>query len=282
MRKRFFARDTLAAAISGLALVLVALGAGSRGRVGGFRFTHGDAIGIAIALAVLAVASAVLAVVTRRFGRPRVRQLLAGAAILGLLALVALLFTPQPGNLPARHDGSPAPTPTPPKDGVGASSSIRLSTLSVIPLVIGAVIVAVVLASVVVMLRRRRRPSPPDGENVAAVAYAAIDAGAGALHDVADPRQAIIACYAAMEQALASAGVRRLAAETPSDLLSRLADHHADAAAHEAARRLTALFLEARFSSHPMSSADRETARALLAQLREPAALADRVGPAAR
>jgi hypothetical protein len=65
--------------------------------------------------------------------------------------------------------------------------------------------------------------------------------------------------------------VRRLVAETPADLLDRAI---AMDIAPDAARSLTALFLEARYSTHPMSDADREAARTALMQLRTPEAAA--------
>ena len=76
---------------------------------------------------------------------------------------------------------------------------------------------------------------------------------------------AIIACYAAMEQALARAGTARAAADTPYELFLRAADR--GLIRTDAATRLTALFYEARFSSHPMPPARRDDAQQALNEL---------------
>ncbi|HEV2889195.1 MAG TPA: DUF4129 domain-containing protein [Frankiaceae bacterium] len=79
------------------------------------------------------------------------------------------------------------------------------------------------------------------------------------LDDDADPREAVIACYVRMERALAEAGSPRGATETPLELLRRVL---ASFAVPEAdVRRLTDLFTEARFSSHPVTDEMRHAAR---------------------
>ncbi|MCX5043276.1 DUF4129 domain-containing protein [Aldersonia sp. NBC_00410] len=74
-----------------------------------------------------------------------------------------------------------------------------------------------------------------------------------------DPREAIIACYAAMETALADAPlVAPRASDTPSEVLARAVTH--DALHTDAAGELVALFTEARFSPHRMGESHRESA----------------------
>ena len=92
-----------------------------------------------------------------------------------------------------------------------------------------------------------------------------VEAGRSALRLLDDARAAIIACYAAMEQALARAGTARAAAETPYELFLRAADR--GLIRTDAATRLTALFYEARFSSHPMPPARRDDAQQALNEL---------------
>jgi Domain of unknown function (DUF4129) len=99
----------------------------------------------------------------------------------------------------------------------------------------------------------------------------AIESGQSALDRLDDARAAIIACYAAMEQTLARAGTARATADTPDELLARAAGQGLIRTA--AAARLTALFYEARFSSHPMPPARRDAARQALAEVA--ASLAD-------
>ena len=75
--------------------------------------------------------------------------------------------------------------------------------------------------------------------------------------DVDDPRAAIISCYTAMQRSLAETGVAGRASDTPTELRARAARARV---APQAARRLTALFLEARFSTHTMNATQRQAA----------------------
>jgi hypothetical protein len=93
----------------------------------------------------------------------------------------------------------------------------------------------------------------------------AVESGRSALRQFDDARAAIIACYVAMEQSLDRAGAARVVADTPDELLARAAGQglvHGDAAA-----RLTALFYEARFSTHPMPFSKRDEAQRALGEL---------------
>ena len=83
-----------------------------------------------------------------------------------------------------------------------------------------------------------------------------------------------------MERSLADRGTARTVADTPDELLRRAA---AAGTVHGgAAGRLTALFYEARFSTHPVSAGQRDAARAALDELadelaaKRPAAAAGR------
>lgn len=93
----------------------------------------------------------------------------------------------------------------------------------------------------------------------------AVESGQSALRGLDDARTAIIACYVAMEQSLARAGTARAAADTPDELLARAAER--GLVATDAAARLTELFYEARFSSHPMPPAQRDAAEQALGEL---------------
>jgi hypothetical protein len=83
------------------------------------------------------------------------------------------------------------------------------------------------------------------------------------MRDLDDARAAIIACYLAMEASIAEAGAARGTAETPDELLARVA--HLVSAAPAAS--LTALFYEARFSTHPLAAKHRDAAERALAEL---------------
>jgi hypothetical protein len=125
-----------------------------------------------------------------------------------------------------------------------------------------AIVVLAIAALLVILLRRRRRK--PDPEVVEAVdeetaLREAVEAGRTALGEVSEPRMAIIKCYLAMERSLAEVGAGRVAAETPDELLTR--STAAGLLRGDAPVELTALFYEARFSTHPVPQSAR--ARAL-------------------
>jgi Domain of unknown function (DUF4129) len=110
---------------------------------------------------------------------------------------------------------------------------------------------------------RRRERAELDSDQLSEQRTAAVLASAGAvLATPSDARAAILASYRAMEQRLGDAGTARRIADTPEDLLDRAA--RSGLLLPEAARRLAALFREARFSTHPMSEAHRTEARTAL------------------
>ncbi len=136
------------------------------------------------------------------------------------------------------------------------------------PLLVFFVVVA--LAAAALTMYRRRRALPPlpqqDADPDAEPLAAALAAGARALHEDPDPRTAIIGCYAAMERSLADAGLPPRIADTPAEVLSRATASGLVRSAWAAT--LTGLFRQARYSSHPMSEADRAAAVDALAQVR--------------
>jgi hypothetical protein len=92
-----------------------------------------------------------------------------------------------------------------------------------------------------------------------------VDSGRRALRDGADARAAVIACYAAMEQSLAASGIARRASDSPQDLLERAAT--GGRLTGPSAAALTALFREARYSTHPMDDSHRDRAADALAEI---------------
>jgi hypothetical protein len=104
-----------------------------------------------------------------------------------------------------------------------------------------------------------RRPPAPDPA-------AAVDDALDALDRETDPRRAIIAAYVRMERALDRAGLGRREHEVPREYLARVTGAlRGDA---RAARRLTALYEEARCSVHPMDDGMRADAVEALRALR--------------
>jgi hypothetical protein len=80
-----------------------------------------------------------------------------------------------------------------------------------------------------------------------------------------DTRAAIIAAYTAMERQLVASGTTRHASDTPTDFLMRAMA--ASRVSRGSATRLTELFREARFSTHPMPSTARADAARALARV---------------
>ncbi len=108
----------------------------------------------------------------------------------------------------------------------------------------------------------------------------AVRAGRSALRALDDTRAAIIACYLAMEASLAEHGTARANADTPDELLRRATA--TGIVRGTAAARLTAIFYEARFSSHPMDRTQRDAAEQALGELVAALAGADPIWPQGR
>jgi Domain of unknown function (DUF4129) len=131
--------------------------------------------------------------------------------------------------------------------------------------VLGIVAVAVLAGVVVLWFRRSRRAAAAAAEEASAT-RAAVDAAIGALDSEADPRQAVIAAYRAMQRTLSEHGVARSATEAPREYLRRVLV--ASQANEREAKTLTGLFEEARYSTHPIPERLRELALAALRSLR--------------
>lgn len=82
-----------------------------------------------------------------------------------------------------------------------------------------------------------------------------------------EPRNAIVACWVALEDAVERAGVARDPAETSTEFTERVV--HRVTLDGRAVGDLAALYREARFSQHPMAEQHRERAIALLTRLAE-------------
>ena len=100
------------------------------------------------------------------------------------------------------------------------------------------------------------RPVLPAGPDLARAA----ELGLAEIGDRSrDPREAIIACYAAMERELdKSPGTSPQDSDTPSEVLARAVERHALRA--DSAAELVDLFEEARFSPHVMNEGHRADA----------------------
>lgn len=222
-------------------------------------------------------------------GRPAWRVVMIGAAVLVVWLLVVWLLSHfvvlRVGGQPAAAPSSNAPTPTgnaprPPgrQDGGADRDVVHYLIASTVALL------TMIVAGAVVTARRRQKGEPsanaaaPLGvstpTNASRTLERAAERGLAAVEDPSrEPREAIIACYAAMERELAHfPGAVPQDFDTPTEVLARAVEHHA---LHiDNATELVNLFEEARFSPHVMSEAHRETAlrvlQLVLAELRSP------------
>jgi hypothetical protein len=187
-----------------------------------------------------------------------------------MLGIAAVLIT----NLHLHFFGKPRPltlphnrfrTLKPPlKPGGGGSVHIPVG-----PILYTLLVIAIVAAVVVSIWwsTRLRHPAPPlvIADVSTEELREAVNEGRAALAVIDDARAAIIACYVAMEHRLADRGTARGAADTPDELLARAVA--AGTVRGGAAGRLTALFYEARFSTHPLGAGQRDAASAALDEL---------------
>lgn len=217
----------------------------------------------------------------RRGGRarPSLRfTLVALALVIGWLLLVLILLrlggehgpvqqpTSGPGSVPdAPSTPAPPSNPAPRSDDPAPDTGVF--TYLIPPMV---VLMAFVVVGTAITSRRQKRHTPPhpvDDIDEAPTTPAAADTLARAaevgLAEIADlsrePREAIIACYAAMERELTRVpGAVPQDFDTPTEVLARAVEHRALRA--DSATELVELFEEARFSPHVMTEAHRDAA----------------------
>jgi hypothetical protein len=196
-----------------------------------------------------------------------------GAGIVALaITLVDLLVNINPHGEAGRTNQATPPRSLPGRLRLPRSASSSASHFPINQVLYGlaaALLVAAIVAISLKAWRQRRLVSGPEleppAEDYGETLQEAILGGRRALLELDDARAAIIACYAAMEQSLARAGAERSVAETPDELLAKAAGQLLISAG--AASRLTSLFYEARFSSHPLDHTQREAAERALAEL---------------
>jgi hypothetical protein len=202
----------------------------------------------------------------RRPFRPaqRTRRLLANIIVLLAVILALAFWRPPPEQEPPE---APSPTTLAPADEGQPLAGADLAPL--LPVVAVAVIVLVVLLALARRGGRSRRSTAGhdrDGVSPAA-ALAGVDQGLAELATGHDPRSAIIAAYVALLRALDRGGVARRPDETPLELVERALSELS--VREEPLSRLTALFSEARFSTHALDEGDRDQAAAALSAARD-------------
>lgn len=235
-----------------------------------------------LAMAAGAIMFVALLVLHRRMrlesGRVRKRGLL---ELLGtLLFLVALAFVL--GRQLLAYDRPPPLEEE--VDQVGRGGGIPTVTTSPdtttyepgfawLPAVVTGGLIALALAGWWLAGRARRRARGELGRPALAAAVArAVDLSLDDLRAEPEPRRAVIAAYARLEQVLAAHGLPRRPAEAPFEYLARmLAELEVGA---ESARRLTDLFERAKFSQHAVGPEMKDEAIGALERVRDELRLA--------
>ena len=213
-------------------------------------------------------------------GRPSWRVLLIGLAVIVAWLLIAMVLahlfvphevSPSPPSQPSQpatppgHDTVPPPKQNRQND---PGDMVGVLLASAVPLLL------IVVAAAVINTRRRWRGRFGPAPGASADDYTESDAppkrsellvraaevGLAEMADLSrEPREAIIACYAAMERELANVpGAVPQDFDTPTEVLARAVEHHALHA--DNAVQLVNLFEEARFSPHVMNEGHREVA----------------------
>jgi hypothetical protein len=203
----------------------------------------------------------------RRMARPPARRspwrgLGVAAGLVLLCVVLANLALPDwLGLRPGSDETDPAAADPSAADGV-ADGGRSLTALGVEVAVLAALLLLLVLA---VMARRRRALAA--SAQVAEDLSALVERSIAELEAEQDPRRAVIAAYAGMEQTLAASGLPRDPAEAPLEYLARALV--ALRVEERSARRLTELFQRARFSPHQIGAASKQDAIGALVAVRD-------------
>jgi Domain of unknown function (DUF4129) len=182
---------------------------------------------------------------------------------------------PDPTTTPPR-----ASETEPPAQSEPAEPGTNVIGYLVPPMLIFMVLIVVGTAIASRRQRRRTPTYPIDADTTEAPSSSAAteslaraaELGLAEIGDLSrEPREAIIACYAAMERELTRVpGAVPQDFDTPTEVLARAVDRHALHA--DSATQLVELFEEARFSPHVMDEGHRDVAvgvlRLVLAELR--------------
>ena len=209
--------------------------------------------------------------------RPAWRVLLIGAVVLLAWLLLVWLLSQfvgphgidQPQSAP--QSAVPAPANNVPRQPGSQDNGADRDVLRY--LIASTVALLAMIGAGAIVARRRRIVEPsvsasPISEPIsAAAASSLVRAAESGLAEIEDPnhepRQAIIACYAAMERELRHfPGAAPQDFDTPTEVLARAVEHHA---LHvDNAAELVSLFEEARFSPHVMTEEHRSRALRVL------------------
>jgi hypothetical protein len=293
------------AALAGLAprillvtLLIILAMAGLRGAVATPKWTGSHAADVASGVVLFVILAVLLGIMLRRrrvaaqleggevlYTAAKLRAALIAALALGMAADVVAVLIALHLKLPKIKDRrnvlaqqSAAGQPTQKTQHLAPTHTGAFPIGDFLWGLLTVVLIVIIVLTARWLARQERVPHLPEDELIAedsADLREAVESGRAALRTFDDAKAAIIACYVAMEQSLAERGAARAVADTPDELLARATQNQI--VRGTAAARLTALFYEARFSSHPMDQAQRHAAEQALNELAR--ALADKPRP---
>ncbi len=218
--------------------------------------------------------SASLAAQTVNEVAAKLRSVLIFVLSAGMIAVAAVIIIGLHLHLFTQAGHPPVGTHLPPRKALPPESQHPSPFHVPVGLLLNALPILALLAAVVLSVwlsRRFRLPGGVPRKDGGLIAEdpedlrKAVESGRSALRALDDARAAIIACYVAMETSLAERGTARAVADTPDELLARATQ--SGLVRGSAAARLTALFYEARFSSHPLGRGQRDAAERALDEL---------------
>jgi hypothetical protein len=203
------------------------------------------------------------------------RQQLWVAALFGLLAalgyqLVMRMVSPAGTDDRGQQNQAQGAPPQDNRGLIDMHGQIEPHSSSVSTyLTAGGAIVAILALAAILLYRRRTIEVTPEEVAEAEVFARALAAGRDVVRDrsIMSPRDAIVACFAAVEHKLRELGDEAAPhiADTPEEVFHRglQAAHFPEAPT----RTLLELFREARFSEHPMRERERERADKALSEI---------------
>jgi hypothetical protein len=189
-----------------------------------------------------------------RTGAKLLGQLMAFVVIFGLVFLVVLMIR---GGFTGGRERSGAENAAEALRALQAKATGHERSVDWLPAGIVFAATAVGLVAIGVTIMRRQTLPEPEAALKARLARL-LDATLDDLYAEEDPRRAVIAAYARMEQILGNYGLERRPAEAPHEYVSRVLEQIV--ASGSSVRRLTRLYERARFSPHTIDPAMKQDA----------------------
>ena len=264
------------------AVVLVAIAAGGSTSTGdGSTRKPSDALtDVLFSLYLIALVGGVVAfvylLVLQRHARVQTGKTPRKSVVEMLLSMFVLVIA---GALIARRLANwERPKPVEPEEAIGQAQTIPVDTsaqvgssseanVSWLPVIVTVGLVVLAVAAWWFAGRARRRARGELRPVLAAAMAQAVDESLDDLRAEPDPRKAVIATYARLERVLAGHGLPRDPAEAPLEYLGRMLAQLS--VSDRAARALTDLFEEAKFSQHAVGPEMKEQAIEALETVRD-------------